>query len=84
MQPLKPCPFCGGPIRFEQSSAVYNRRVNGECMKCGMQFSYQEEYDELLGGNRVMYVPMKATFEEIWNSRIPEDSFLLKDFNINE
>ena len=69
MDELKPCPFCGGYVRFESSSAIYNRRIYGECLQCGMEFAYQEEYEEILNSSRVLYVPTKEVFENAWNRR---------------
>lgn len=75
---LKPCPFCGGEVLFENNFARYNVTHHGECEKCGMVFEYTEKHEELsvdyplLGEKRIYYNIMKqmnASFEEAWNRR---------------
>lgn len=78
MNELKPCPFCGGYVIFDQSFATYNRRYHGECQDCGMVFEYAEKHEEYaryipaFGIKEVYYnimVQKNAPFEELWNRR---------------
>lgn len=76
---LKTCPFCGGSVLFEHTFALYNRRITGKCLGCGMEFSYQERHEENTLEQRNGDLPvvthlktmkaMNAPFDIVWNSR---------------
>lgn len=78
MVELKPCPFCGDTVLFENTFARYNVTHHGECEGCGMVFEYTEKHEELrnyysgLNETRIYHnimVAKNAPFEEIWNRR---------------
>lgn len=75
---MKNCPFCNGPVLFENKFAQYNATIHGECQDCGMVFEYTEKTEALehdypaLGEKHIYYNIQRrvnAPFEEVWNRR---------------
>ena len=75
---MKNCPFCNGPVLFENGFAKYNVTIHGECQDCGMIFEYTEKTEALehdypaLGEKHIYYNIQRrvnAPFEEVWNRR---------------
>ena len=78
---LKPCPFCGGRVRFDVSDEI-SRTFTGECVGCGMRYEYQEsvyrnvvEWSEARrwGIGYPLIERINAPFVEVWNNRTNEE-----------
>ena len=76
------CPFCGGPVEFDGSIAIYNRLYKGKCSECGMMFAYQEEHEHLEVDFKGLemkavyysrYVQVNKPFHEVWNRRVNDE-----------
>lgn len=67
MAELKPCPFCGGAVRFvEGSSRIDLEHVEFKCTACGMLFSHSQNF----AYSSAARVALNESFEEIWNRRV--------------
>ena len=66
---LKPCPFCGGKIRFKEIlESVDCCKIHAVCTVCGMEFLHEQAFAY---SNKVR-APIGRSFEGIWNRRLYE------------
>ena len=67
MAELKPCPFCGGDV-FMTSKYITptSNTTECKCLRCSMEFSYEQTFVKTLSGNTINNVP----FEDLWNRRV--------------
>lgn len=63
------CPFCGGKVKItERSITTYEIDTEAECIRCGMEFAYSQNFADL----KTARVALNPSFEELWNGRTEE------------
>ena len=66
---FKGCPFCGGYIKFKSRTGWVDLiRTEVSCTKCGMNFTYEQNFSY----SKDARVAMNNSFEETWNNRVDD------------
>lgn len=64
---LKPCPFCGGRVKFvERIESPSHNDTTVCCTGCNMEFSYSQDF----AFSKSARVALNEPFEEHWNRRV--------------
>lgn len=67
MDKLKPCPFCGGAVRFKKRSfRIDCERITVKCTVCGMLFSHSQDFVYSTAAR----IARNESFEDAWNRRM--------------
>ena len=68
---LKPCPFCGGRIKYNTAMITKeNTWIEAECAGCGMVFRHSQDFVY----SAIARVARNESFETVWNRRANDGS----------
>lgn len=66
MDKLKPCPFCGGRIKYNTIMLTIEETcIEAECEGCRMVFRHTQDFVY----SKIAKVARNESFETIWNRR---------------
>lgn len=67
---LRPCPFCGSRIRFDEAKEnIVLRAIKVTCMGCRMTFSHEQDF----AYSKTARIALNDSFEYTWNRRVGSD-----------